>query len=318
MRTPDLSGARVLVAGAAGFIGANLVRALLTEGADVLALVRSPRVPRLAQVLDELEVLVADVRDPDAVARAVARARPELAVNLVVSFSHPKTPAERLEHLETSALGTAALVESLAASGCRRLVHIGSSLEYGQRDRPIDEDALLSPVVPRGAAKAAATLVCLTWARTLGISAVVLRPFSVFGPWEDARRIVPRALRAALEGADLPLTPPGLAHDFVYVGDVVGAILHALGAGEGVAGQVINVGSGVQTTNEELVAAVSRVVGRSIRTRVGSYPCARHDTGCWVASIERARTLLGWTPRTSLEEGLKHTLAWLTAEGIAR
>lgn len=318
MHRPDLAGARILVTGAAGFIGANLVRALLAQRASVSALVRSPATPRLAGVDDELELLVADVRVPHAIEVAVTRARPQLAVHLAAPGGHPNSARGRLEFLETSVLGTAALVEALADSGCRRLVHVGSSLEYGPRSHPLDEDVLLAPIVPRGAAKASATLVCLAWARTLGLSAVVLRPFSVYGPWEDERRLVPTALRAAVDGTELPLTPSGLVHDFVYVGDVVDAILHALDAGDEVSGEVINIGSGVQTTNEGLVAAASQAVGRPIRTRVGAYPAGPHDTTrCWVASIERARTLLRWEPRTTLTEGLRVTLEWLTTGRVA-
>lgn len=314
----ELAGARVLVTGAAGFIGANLVRSLLASGATVIALVRSPGLQRLADVADEIEVHTADLRDIGTIREIVSHARPDLAVNLAHPAGHPRGACDRLEQLATAALGTAGIVDALAESGCRRLVHVGSSLEYGPRDHPLDEDDRPAPTTPRGAAKAAASLVCLAWGRTLQVPALVLRPFSVYGPWEHEERLVPKALRAALDERELPLTAPGLSHDFVYVGDVVDAIVRALRAGDEIVGQTLNIGTGVQTTNEGLVATVGRVVGRPIRTRVGEFPAQPHDVRCWVARTERARAALGWEPRTSLDEGLRLTLDWLDREMVAR
>ena len=314
----DLAGTRVLVTGAAGFIGANLVRALLTGGAHVTGLVRpGGAMWRLAEVEDELDLLDADALVPGALDEAVARARPELAVHLAFTGGHPTSPSERLEQLEVSVLGTARLVEALATAGCSRLVHVGSSLEYGPKSERMREDDLLAPVVPRGAAKAAATLVCLAWSRAVGIPAVVLRSFAVYGPWEDESRLVPTALRASLAGKDLPLTEAGIARDFVYVGDVVDAILRGLTAPATAAGQVVNIGSGVQTTIEELVATVGRVVGRDVRTLTGAYATQPHDASTWAADVERAREVLDWAPSIGLEEGLRRTLSWLDARAPA-
>lgn len=308
---PD-RGRRVLVTGAAGFLGANLVRALLERGSHVCAVIRpGGSRERIAELETELELHAVDLRDAEELAAAVRLLRPELAVNLAMPGGHADTAESRLEQLEVSALGTARLVEALAAvGGCERLVHVGSSLEYGPKAEPMREGDLLAPAVPRGAAKAAASLVCLAWARALGLQATVLRPFTVYGPFEGHARMVPTALRSALAGAELPLTEAGIARDFVYVGDVVDAILRALEA-PGLDGEIVNVGSGRRTAIEELVEAVQRVTGRELRVRPGAYPTLPHDARMWAADVERAREILGWTPATELEEGLRRTLAWL-------
>jgi nucleoside-diphosphate-sugar epimerase len=296
----------------------NLVRALCEAEADVAALVRRGKAPsRLAELDGQVELLDVDVAVPGEIEAAVERVRPDLAVGLVVEHAHPETSDERLRQLEVSVLGTARLVESLARSGCKRMVHLGSSLEYGPRSRPLREDDRLAPIVPRGAAKAAETLVCLTWARALGLSALVLRPFSVYGPWEDETRLVPAAIRAALECTELPLTEPGFAHDFVYVTDVVDAITLALGAPAELDGLIFNIGTGIQTTNEDLVAAVGRVVRRKIRVLPGMFQAHTHDCPSWVADNDRARQELGWKPTTGLEAGLRLTISWLDARARA-
>jgi nucleoside-diphosphate-sugar epimerase len=306
----DVVGRRVLVTGANGFIGANLVRTLLAAGATPIGLIRPGSDPwRLRDVEKEFELVAGDLCDADEAAKVVRGARPELAVNLAFPAGHPQTATERFEQVAVGAFGTAALVESLAGVGCGRLVHVGSSLEYGPKARPMQEDDVLAPVVPRGAAKAAASLVCLAWARTLGLSACVLRPFCVYGPWEHHSRLVPTALRAALEGSRLPLTEPDVVRDFVYVADVGDAVVRALESDIG--DIVVNVGSGTQTSIGEFVAAAGRVVGREVSTAPGAFPRLSHDSSCWVADIERAWQVLGWRPSVLLEEGLRRTLAWL-------
>ena len=310
----ELRGRRVLVAGAGGFVGANLVRALHRADVEVVGLVRPrARLPRLADLEDAVELVEVDALGDVTLDDAVERIRPDVAVNLVVEGSHPSTAPGRLSQLETAVLGTARLTEALARVGCSRLVHLGSSLEYGPRRRSHREDDDLVPTVPRGVAKAAETIVCLGWARVLGLSAVVLRPFSIYGPWDHESRLVPTAIRAALEDGDLKLTEPGLVHDLVHIDDVVRAIARALSGGPTLDGKIFNIGTGIQTTNEELVALVGRLAGAQIRTVPGAYPTRAHDTRAWSADNERARTELGWTPTVSLEAGLRSTISWRQA-----
>jgi nucleoside-diphosphate-sugar epimerase len=308
----ELAGKRVLVAGAAGFLGANVVRALLPVAGEVHAVVR-PAVPRpRLDGLPDLVVHEADVLDREAVALAVRAARADLVVNLVAPSGHPATPDERERMLAVSLAGTCNVLDALAGGDCSRLVHVGSSLEYGSKSEPIREDDVLAPTTFRGAAKAAATLLCL---QAPAPPAVVLRPFSVYGPWEPRRRLVPSVVCAALEGNELLLTAPGYRRDLVYVDDFAEAVLLTLAAGAEVDGEIVNVGSGRQTANEEVVAEVERLVGRELTVRVGAYPAQPPDTGFWVADVSKAKSVLGWAPRHTLEDGLSATIDWFAAAG---
>jgi nucleoside-diphosphate-sugar epimerase len=314
----DVSGARVLVTGAGGFIGANLVRKLLGRGGHVIATVRPEgSLTRLAEIEDRIEVVPLDLNAERELEATVARVRPDLAIGLAAPGGHPYSAEERRAHLEVSVLGTARLTEALAVAGCARFVYVGSSLEYGPKVQPMQEDDLLEPVVPRGAAKAAATITCLAWARAVGLPALVVRPFSVYGPWEAESRFVPTAVRAAMDGRELRLTEPGIVRDYVYVGDVVDGILAGLAVPSDADGRIVNLGSGTQTTTEELVALVERVVGREIETHYGSYPVRPHDATSWRANVDLAKRLLGWNASTSLEEGVRRTHAWLTTRAHA-
>jgi nucleoside-diphosphate-sugar epimerase len=211
--------------------------------------------------------------------------------------------------LQTGVLGTANLLEAVSTIPLERLVHLGSSLEYGPRDRPLLESDRLEPRTFRGAAKAAATLLCQQFARSDHCSVVVLRAFSVYGPWEAGTRLVPTAILAALRHHDMNLTGPGHRRDLVFVQDVVEACLLAVQA-EPIAGEIINVGSGRQWANEEIVAQVQAISGQRIRVQAGNYPPSPSDTGYCVADIEKAKRLLGWKPRHTLQSGLEETVTW--------
>ena len=131
-----------------------------------------------------------------------------------------------------------------------------------------------------------------------------MRAFQVYGPHDHPGRLVPRALAAARDGTALPLTGPGRRRDWVYVDDVVEACVRVAGADHLPAGQVLNVGTGRQVANEELVAEVERVTGRRVTTEVGSHPGRAWDAASWVCDPTRARELLGWEAKVDLADGL--------------
>ncbi len=306
----DLQGRKALVTGAAGFIGANLTRELIRYGAEVHALVRSStRRWRINDLVPQITLHVADLADREALRRVVSYIQPECLFHLAASGGHPLAPAEREEHIKSAVLGTLSLLDALDSLDIIRFVHVGGSLEYGPSERPLNESDRLEPLSFRGVSKAAATLLCRQYARENKRPVVILRPFSVYGPWEAPTRLIPSVIRAALSGRPLLLTQPGYRHDFVYVEDVVEACLRAVSA-TFESGEVINVGSGEQWSNEEVVELVQSVTGQRIALRAGEYPARPFDTSHWIADIGKAKRLLGWVPRHPLRSGLEKTVAW--------
>jgi nucleoside-diphosphate-sugar epimerase len=288
------SSDRVLVTGAGGFVGANLVRRLLVDGRDVVALVRPDGDPwRLAGV--DVEQVEADVRDP-------LPGGFEVVFHLAAHGAYSWQEDER-EILATNVLGTANVVQR--TDGCKVVV-AGSSSEYGPKDHAPDEDEALDPDSAYGVAKAASTLYA-AFRR-----AVVLRLYSVYGPWEEPNRLVPTLLAHALRGELPPLVSPRVARDFVHVDDVCEAFVRAADAAE--PGSVYNVGSGRQTTIAEIVETVRRLGRVDAEPRWSSMPDRSWDTDTWVANPRRIRDQLGWKPRLGLEEGLQSTLEWLRNE----
>ena len=293
---------RALVTGAGGFVAGHLCARLLADGWKVWGTVR-PGAAAPAGV----RALPVDLTDAVAVAAAVREAAPDVAFHLAAARARGSA-CERTDTALVNTMSGLHLVEALPVS-CRAVVRLGSSTEYAQTAGPMGEDAPLQPRGLFGATKAAGSLLLAAAATERGLRSAVLRAFQVYGPGDQPARLVPTVLRAAREGTELPLTGPGQRRDWVFVADVVQACLLAAAAHDLPAGQVLNVGTGVQTANEELVALAAEVTGRAIRTRVGAHPGRSWDTASWVCDPSLARELLGWQPRVDLRAGLAQVWA---------
>lgn len=304
---------RTLVTGAGGFVGANLVRRLLQEGHQVTG-VLGPGGDRwrLNGLEGSTELVDVDLRDEDAVRRLVHRVAPEWTFHLAAHGAYAwQQDARRI--LDTNLSATVALIDACRESGCDAFVHTGSSSEYGFKDHAPSEEELTEPNSRYALSKAAATLFCRYVAQYEDFPAVTLRLYSVFGPYEDPRRLVPAVVMHARRNELPPLVAPEVARDFVWVDDVVEALLLAAEAARHRAGGVYNVGSGVQTSMAELVRLAQRVLEVDAEPIWGSMAGRAWDASCWVADIRRVQAELGWQPRTDLAEGLRRTAAWLSA-----
>jgi len=307
----ELRDARVLVTGASGFLGANLVRALLAQGASVTGTIRpSSDLRRLDSGQTRLNFEVVDFANPETVHPLLDRVRPELVFHLAFASGHPEEVGARSEMLRTGVLGTAAVLESAARVGVSRLIQVGSFLEYGSKDRPLREGDPIQPGTFRGAVKAACTLLCRQYALAHGLPIVILRVFTAYGPWEARSRLIPSAFLAAVRDEALPLTPLGVRHDFVHVLDVVEACLRAATLDSKGCTEV-NIGSGRAWTNEAVVGLVEDIVGRKVRILPNAYPLRPVDLDRRVADTGQARKVLAWRPRFSLRRGLEQMYPWL-------
>jgi dolichol-phosphate mannosyltransferase len=299
-----------LVTGASGFVGANLARRLVGDGDRVHLLLRAGAATwRVDELGEGVERHAVDLLDGPAVAGLVDRVRPDRIFHLA---AHGAYSWQRDPHaiVSTNVLGLVNLLEAAVASGVEVVVSAGSSSEYGLKDHPALEGELPEPNSHYAVSKAAAALLCGFYARERGLRAVTLRLYSVYGPYEEPRRLVPAIVVHALNGTLPPLADPSTARDYVYVDDAVEAFL-AAARPAGAPGAVYNVGTGRQSTLAEIVAAARRVLGVAAEPVWGSMPGRDWDTNVWVADPGLAARELGWTARVDLEDGLLRTSRWL-------
>ena len=301
---------KVFITGAAGFIGANLARHLLQMGCEVHVLLRpQSRTWRLDDILSELNCHAGDLTNKEELSQLVRATRPEYVWHLATYGAYPfQTDARNI--LETNILGTCNLLTACEnLEHLQRLVYMGSSSEYGKKSGAMREDMLLDPATLYGIAKATATMLCVYFHKEKKLPTTVLRPFSVFGPYEEPGRLFPDVVTALLRGQSPRLANPDATRDFVYVDDVLDALLLAAQAPK-VIGEVCNVSSGKETSIRQIFEIAKRVTASSIHAAFGTAAPRVYDASMWVGDATKAVEVLGWEPKHTLENGISKTIAW--------
>ncbi|MDX1429227.1 MAG: GDP-mannose 4,6-dehydratase, partial [Rhodothermales bacterium] len=211
-------------------------------------------------------------------------------------------------HFRVNSLGLQALLDALKEQPQTRVVSIGSAAVYGS-GRRLTESSPLEPSNIYGASKAAGTIVGCAYAKVYGIGFVELRLFSAFGPWERARRLIPYSILCALAGTAIRLSDGAQQRDFLYVDDVVDALISAARTSLP-PGTVLNVCSGVGRPVEEIVDTVLEVMGKSVPILKGERTTRSDEIWEMSGDSSAAEAVLGWTPKTDFREGLRKTAEW--------
>jgi UDP-glucose 4-epimerase len=305
---------RVLVTGGAGFVGSHVVDRLLADGhavdvIDNLATGRQERIPKAASLH------VCDLRDARLLAM-VAAARPGTVVHVAAQPAVSRSVADPCFDASVNVVGTIALLEACRHAGIRRVVYTSTGgAAYGDTDvLPTPEDHPLRPSSPYGVSKTAAERYLDCWAGLTGGRALTLRLANVYGPRQDpAGEAGVIAIFASRLIAGDPCIVNGdgeQTRDYVYVGDVADAVARAVASAE-VTG-VANIGTGVETTVNELYRRLALLTGES---RAAEHaPAKPGEQRRSVLDATRAKAMLGWTAATSLDEGLRQTITWFQKE----
>jgi dTDP-glucose 4,6-dehydratase len=308
---------RVLVTGGAGFISSAFVRHLLAatpyEVVSLDALTYAGNLENLADVMahPRLSFVHGDIRDRELVREVVAEV--DVFVNAAAESHVEKSIAEGArEFVTTNVEGTQILLDAVRETPVERFILISSSEVYGTAEHdPMDEEHPLNPRSPYAATKAGADRLAYSYFVTYDLPIVIVRPFNNYGPRQHPETVIPRFITQAL--SDEPLTIHGDGHasrDWLYVDDDAEAIEAIIATPvEDVAGEVLNVATGIDISVVDIAELVLSLLGKTaaLREHVPERPgqVERH-----IGSTEKIRRLCGWTARTTFEEGLARTVAW--------
>ena len=305
---------RTLVTGGAGFIGSNLVRALLARGDDVRVLDNFSTGNRdnLAGLEHDLELVEGDLRSYERVHAAVRGI--EIVFHQGALPSVPRSVQDPLTTTAVNVEGTLNVLLAARDEAIRRVVNASSSSVYGNGgELPRAETQLPDPISPYAVAKLAAERFSTSFSRVYSMEVVSLRYFNVFGPRQDPlsqyAAVVPRFIRAIATGEPATVYGDGeQSRDFTYVDNVVDANLLAADAAS-VRGEIVNVATGGSVTVNELADTIGRLLGRSVEKTYE--PEREADVRASWADLAEARRLLGYEPRVELEDGLRRTIHFL-------
>jgi dTDP-glucose 4,6-dehydratase len=308
---------RILVTGGAGFISSAFIRHLLKatpyEVVSLDALTYAGNLENLRDVRshERLSFVHGDIRDEALVREVVAGV--DVIVNAAAESHVEKSIAEGAsEFVATNVEGTRVLLDAIREVSVERFILISSSEVYGTAERaPMDEEHPLNPRSPYAATKAGADRLAFSYRATYELPIVIVRPFNNYGPRQHPEKVIPRFILQALAGEPLTVHGDGTAsRDWLFVEDDAEAIQAVIEAdAAAVDGEVINVATGRDASVSEIADLVLELCGKpaTLKEYVAERPgqVARH-----IGSTEKAERLLGWTARTSLEEGLSRTVAW--------
>lgn len=318
MKDP-LKGKNVLVTGAGGFIGSHLVEALVGCGADVRAFVRynSRGDGGLLRELDgsvlrNVEVIAGDLRDEDAVRKAVKGC--QVVFHLGALISIPYSYYHPMEVASTNITGTLNVLQACRDLGAERIVHTSTSEVYGTaRITPINEEHPLQGQSPYSASKIGADKLAESYYCAFNLPVITVRPFNTYGPRQSARAVIPTIITQALVQDVVNLGNLNTTRDFTFVSDTVSGFLQAAVSDEGL-GETFNLGTGREIRIGDLAEKVINMVGRKVKIRVDNERLRpdKSEVMQLISDNKKAKNLLKWTPRISLEEGLQKTIDWIS------
>src|SRR3954451_14252068 len=303
--------ALVLVTGGAGFIGASLLRRL-DSSYEVRVLDSLTRGSRELLPADrDIDLVVGDIRDPDAVARAARGA--DLVIHLAAFGSVVESIVDPVENFDVNARGTLEMLRGAADAGVERFVFASTGgAIMGNQDPPVDEGSLPWPISPYGASKLCGEAYLHAFAGSFGIRPVALRFANVYGPYSAHKKgVVTRFIRAALEGGRFEIFGDGEAsRDFLHVDDLCAAI--AAAAEADLSDEVLHVASEAETTINELAQLILHLVGSDVE--IVHKPTRAGEVERNFARATRAKEVLGWAPELSLRDGMRTTIEWFRSQ----
>jgi polyisoprenyl-phosphate glycosyltransferase len=298
----------VLVLGASGFIGANILRFLLQHRSDAYGTSSSTSAWRL-EGLPADKIITGDLLIEFNLTRMLDTIKPRTVFDCVAygaySFENDASLIYR-----TNVSFAARLIEELRTRGVYRYIHAGSSSEYGNQASGPSEAAALTPNSHYSVSKGAAAGLIHYAGKHLKFPCANLRLYSVYGPYEDSSRLIPTVIMRGLEGSAPQYVNPNIGRDFVYVDDVCEAFIDtALGLGTATYGDSFNIGTGKNTTIAD-IASLARDIFHLEDEPQFTMPNRHWDVADWHADPGKAQRELGWVATTTLRDGILKTIEW--------
>ena len=314
---------KILVTGADGFIGSHVVETLVKGGHDVRAFVLYNSFNSWGwldesdkAIRDSIDIFAGDIRDPHGVDKAVEEQ--EVILNLAALIAIPYSYHSPDTYIDTNIKGTLNILQAARRHGVKRVVQTSTSEVYGTAQYiPIDEAHPLHPQSPYAATKVGADQLALSFHASFDVPVGILRPFNTYGPRQSARAVIPTIISQLANKSKVKLGSLSPTRDFSFVQDTANGFL-AAAQSDAIVGQTINLGSGFEISIKETAETIARLMNKKLelvddeqRVRPENSEVERLH-----ASIEKAKTLLGWQPElkglAGFETGLKKTIEWFS------
>jgi polyisoprenyl-phosphate glycosyltransferase len=299
----------VVIFGAGGFIGANLLRTFLKYRSDVYGVTSKPFVPWRLDDIEHKKIIHANITKRDQLSRIFADYHFKTIFDLAAYGAYSKQNNTELIY-ETNLIGLLNLLEVCSQFSIKALVHAGSSSEYGiNAAGPKEED----PLVPNShyaVTKASASQMIKFYGTIKEMPVTNLRYYSIYGPYEEPDRLIPQLIEKGMRGGFPPLVQPEISRDFVFVDDAIYATLLSANQIQNIKGKNLNIASNQKTTIRDIALAIQKKFNITEEPHWGDMPDRKWDLKEWFGNATLVKELLNWQAETSLVEGLTKTYEW--------
>lgn len=311
-----LKDKKILITGATGFVGANLLHCLVKSDNEIHVILReTSNIWRIKDIVNKNKVkkYYCDLTNREKIKKIVSNIKPEIIFNLSVYGGYP-FQKDSMKIINTNFIGTVNLLDACTDMGFDCFINTGSSSEYGIKNKPMSENDLLEPINEYGIAKAAATLYCQAIGRREKLPIFTLRLFSPYGYYEGPTRLIPYLIIYCLNNKELKIFTPNAVRDFIFIEDVIKAYFMIVENREGVLpGDIFNIGSGEQHAVKEIFEIIKKLTKYTKKPQWGKMENDNRgikNLKIWIANNSKSKKSLNWSPEYSLENGLEETVNW--------
>ena len=293
----------ILVVGGAGFIGINLVKKILQLGAKVTCLSLKRKKIKLAH--KNLKYIFCDFTKINVLKKKINK-QFDYVVNLGGYIDHSKFFNKGRMVIDNHFLSTMNLLTTLKRDKLKRYLQVGTCDEYGSNTSPIKENYKEDPITSYAVAKLASINLLIMLHKTENFPATALRLFLVYGPHQKNDRLIPQVISGCLKKKKFPVSKGNQLRDFCYVDDVINAILLSLTRPKAL-GEVFNVGSGKPVSVKFIINKISKIIKQG-KPQFNKIPFRKNESLKLYPSINKISRILGWKPKTNLNQGLVKTI----------
>lgn len=303
----------IMIFGAGGFIGTNLILSLLLHRKDVIGISHNPKKNKRlsAAHVPEKYLEECDITDKNQLKKIIEKFKPQTIFNLAAYGAYPfQSDIQRIYSVNFDA--SIALIELLKKNPCSVYVYAGSQSEYGSNNAAPKESAALSPNSHYAVSKTAAYFAHRYYKQSENLPIFHLRFYSVYGPWEEPSRLIPTLIKQGTQGGYPPLVHAAISRDFIYISDAVAALIHtAANKKHHMLNNVFNIGTGKKTSIKQLVYTVKKILKIKNNPEFSTMTKRPWDTSTdWYAYTKTSTDILEWSAHIKLKEGLKKTIVW--------
>lgn len=305
---------KILVTGATGFVGSNLVRRLLKENYEVHILTReNSNLWRIKEVYSELIDWKVDLNNEEKLKKIIEKINPSYIIHLAIYGGYSFQNNEK-EIFNVNLFGTINLIKAAENINYKCFINTGSSSEYGEKKEKMIENMLCEPNTSYGIAKLAATLYCQNEAKLKNKPIGTLRLFSPYGPFEEKGRLFESICSSIVKKEEILLNNPRVVRDFLYIEDVIEAYIAVLKEPNKLKGNIFNICSGNQKSIEEVIDTIKLGINKEISVKYNNNLGRSFDTVYWEGSNEKFKEVYNWEIKNSLKAGIEKTLKWYELE----